>query len=144
MRTIVKLNKSELSFLESYRKGGMISLRQYNRINILLLLHRGKGAVEIAEFLGVDRVTVWRTKKKYLAHGAAKAIQEEDRPGQPLKYTTEHEAELTALACGPCPQGRRCWTVRLLTETLQRKPGFTTINRETVRLALKKMRANPG
>lgn len=112
----VKLNKSELSYLESYKRGGKLSLRQYNRINILLLLHRGKSVGEIEEFLGVARVTVWRTKKKYLAHGVAKAIHEEHRPGQPLKYTTDHEAELTAVACGPCPQGRRRWTVRLLTE----------------------------
>lgn len=140
----VKLNKSGLSYLASHKKDGKISLRQYNRINILLLLHRGKRVGEIEEFLGVDRVTIWRTKKKYLAQGVAKALQEEDRPGQPRKYTTDHEAELTAAACGPCPQGRRRWTVGLLMEALKRKPGFTISNREPVRLALKKMRANPG
>lgn len=120
-------------------------MRQYNRINILLLLHRKKKVREIEEFLGVDRSTVWRTKKKYLAQGIPLALEEEeDRPGQPLKYTTDQEAELTALACGPCPQGRRRWTVRLLTEALKDKAGFATINRESVRLALKKMRASPG
>jgi Homeodomain-like domain len=134
----VKLKKSALAYLELHKKDGKISLRQYNRINILLLLHREKRVGEIEEFLGVDRVTIWRTKKKYLTQGVAKALQEEDRPGQPCKYTTDHEAELTAMACGPCPQGRRRWTVRLLTEILKRKPGFTTINRESVRLALKK------
>jgi putative transposase len=142
--SLIKLTKSELSYLESYKKRGKISLRQYNRINILSLLHRGKKVWEVAEFLGVSHVTVWRTKKKYLAQGVPKALEEEKRPGQPLKYTTDHEAELTAVACGPCPQGRRRWTVRLLTEVLRKKPGFTTINRESVRLALKKMRANPG
>ena len=144
MRAIVKLKKAELSYLESYKKSGNLSLRQYNRINILLLLHKEKKTGEIEEFLGVDRVTVWRTKKKYLAQGVHKALQEEDRPGQPPKYTTDHEAELTAMACGPCPQGRRRWTVRLLTKALKGRPGFATINRESVRLALKKMRANPG
>lgn len=144
MSSLVKLKKSELTYLESYKKGNKISLRQYNRINILLLLHRGKKVREIEEFLGVGRVTIWRTKKKYLAQGLQKALEEEDRPGQPLKYTTDQEAELIALACGPCPQGRRRWTVRLLAEALKQKPGFTTINRESVRLALKKMRANPG
>ena len=144
MSAAITLKKAELSCLESYKQGGRLSLRQYNRINILLLLHRGKKVREIEEFLGVDRSTVWRTKTKYLTQGIYKALEEEDRPGQPLKYTTDQEAELTAMACGPCPQGRRRWTVRLLTEALKNKPGFTSINRESVRLALKKMRANPG
>ena len=119
-------------------------MREYNRINILLLLHRGKKVTEIEEFLSVNRGTIWRTKKKYLEHGVKKALQEEDRPGQPLKYTTGHEAELTAMACSPCPQGRRRWTVRLLTEALKGTPGFETINRESVRLALKKMNVSHG
>ena len=144
MSSVLRLNKSDIAYLEAYKRTGKISLRQYNRINILLLLHRGKRVREIEEFLGVDRVTVWRTKNKYLAQGIQKALEEENRPGQPLKYTTDHEAERTALVCGPCPQGRRRWTVRLLTETLKQKPGFATINRESVRLALKKMRVSPG
>lgn len=144
MRSVFKLNKSEIAYLEAYKRTGKISLRQHQRINILVLLHKGKKVREIKEFLGVGRVTIWRTKNKYLAQGIQKALEEEDRPGQPLKYTTDHEAELIALVCGPCPQGRRRWTVRLLTETLKKRPGFATINRESVRLALKKMSANPG
>lgn len=144
MSAVINLKKVELSCLESYKQGGRLSVRQYNRINILLLLHRGKKVREIEEFLGVDRSTVWRTKKKYLTQGIHKALEEEDRPGQPLKYTTDQEAELAAMACGPCPKGRRRWTVRLLTEALKQKPGFATLNRESVRLALKKMRVNPG
>jgi putative transposase len=144
MHSTVKLKKSELTYLTSYKKGGEISLREYNRINILLLLHRGKKAREIEDFLGVDRNTVWRTKKKYLEHGIKEALEEKDRPGQPLKYTTDQEAELTAMACSPCPQGRRRWTVRLLTAALKEKPGFETLNRESVRLALKKMHVSLG
>jgi putative transposase len=144
MHSTFRLKKSELTYLTCYKKGGGISLRQYNRINILLLLHKGKKAREIEEFLGVDRNTVGRTKKKYLEHGINKALEEEDRPGQPSKYSTDQQAELTAMACGPCPQGRRRWTVRLLTAALKEKPGFETINRESVRLALKKMHVSLG
>ena len=144
MHATVKLKKAELAYLTSYKKGRGISLREYNRINILLLLHRGKKVREIEDFLGVDRNTVWRTKKKYLEQGIKKALEEKHRSGQPLKYTTDQQAELTAMTCGPCPQGRRRWTVRLLTAALKGKPGFETINRESVRLALKKMNASLG
>lgn len=144
MAAQLKLNKKELLYLSDQKRQGSISLRRYNRINILLLLNKGKKNAEIEDFLEVDRITIWRTKKRYLKLGIAKALEEDARPGQPIKYTTDHEAELAALACGPCPEGRKRWTVRLLTKEIQSKPGFETLNRETVRLALKKMNVSLG
>jgi len=144
MSVQIRLNKKELIFLDAQRKKGNLSLRKYNRINILLLLHKGKKNSEIEDFLDVDRVTIWRTKTRYQEQGIEKALEEEERSGQPKKYDTRQEAELAALACGPCPDGRKRWTIRLLTQTLQSKPGFKTINRESVRLALKKMNVSLG
>jgi putative transposase len=144
MSVQIKLNKKELRYLESQKQAGNLNLRKYNRINILLLLNKGKRTSEIEDFLGVDRITVWRTKNRYLEQGIEDALEEADRSGQPKKYVSQHETELAVLACGPCPAGRKRWTVRLLTETLKSKPGFQTINRESVRLALKKMNVNLG
>ena len=144
MQRAIKLTKSDLTYFESYKNRGQLSLRQYNRINILMLLHRDKKSVDIEDFLNVDRITIWRTKKKFLEQGIQKALQENQRSGQPVKYTTDQQAELSAMACGPCPAGRRRWTVRLLTDELKKKPGFETINRESVRLMLKKMHVSPG
>lgn len=140
----IKLNKKEIAFLELKRKGKNLSLRKYNRINILLLLHKGKRVSEIEDFLQVDRITVWRTKNRYLELGVEASIEEDARSGQPVKYTIDHEAELAALACGPCPQGRKRWSVRLLTEVIKSKPGFEGMNRESVRLVLKKMNVSLG
>jgi putative transposase len=140
----ITLTESDLTFLESFKKQGKKSLREFNRVNILLLLHKNKKTVEIEDFLNVDRITIWRVKKKYLESGIEAALQEDERTGQPIKYTTDHHAELSAMACGPCPAGRRRWTVRLLTKELQKKPGLEGINRESVRLALKKMNVNLG
>ena len=101
MSTQIKLRKKELLYLGEQKRSGNVSLRRYNRINILLLLNKGKMNTEIEDFLDVDRVTIWRTKKRYLEAGIEKALEEEERPGQPVKYTTDHEAELAALACSP-------------------------------------------
>lgn len=144
MSAQVKLNKKELLYLDAQKKEGNLSLRKYNRINILLLLHKGKTPTEIEDFLDVDRITIWRTKNRYKEQGVLKALEEDKRSGQPKKYNTDSEAELAVLACGPCPEGRKRWTVRLLTETLKSKQGFETINRESVRLVLKKMNVNLG
>ena len=144
MQIQIKLNKKELLYLESQKQLRNLSIRKYNRINILLLLNKGKKTSEIEDFLDVDRITVWRTKSRYLEQGVEKALTEEERSGQPKKYNTDHESELAALACGPCPEGRKRWTIRLLTEILKSKSGFETVNRESVRLALKKMNVSLG
>lgn len=144
MATTIKLNKKELRFLEAQRNSGNLSLRKYNRINVLLLLNKGKRTSEIEDFLDVDRITIWRIKNRYLERGVELAIQEDARTGQPVKYTVDHETELAAMACGPCPSGRKRWTIQLLTETLKSKKGFESINRETIRLALKKTNVNLG
>jgi len=89
-------------------------------------------------------ITVWRTKNRYLKYGIDTALEENKRPRQPVKYVIDHRAELSALACGPCPGGRKRWTIRLLTGELKKKPGFETANRESVRVALKKMNVSLG
>lgn len=140
----VSLTESDLSYLELFKNTGKKSLREFNRVNILLLLDKGKKSSEIEDFLSVDRITIWRVKKKYLELGVQLALQEEERPGQPIKYTIDHQAELASIACGPCPAGRRRWTVRLLTKELKKKQGLEKISRETVRLSLKKMNVSLG
>jgi transposase len=109
-----------------------------------LLLHKEKQAKEIAEFLDVGRNTVSRTKQKYLHEGMQAALEEEERPGQPIKYTAKQEAQLIALACSDAPAGRTRWTLELLTEKLKMQSGFKTINRESIRLMLKKTNVNLG
>ena len=85
-----------------------------------------------------------RTKQKYLREGMQAALEEEERPGQPIKYASKQEAELIALACSNAPPGRTRWTLELLTEKLKMQSGFKTINRESIRLMLKKTNVNLG
>jgi transposase len=140
----ITLTEADLTYLKAFKGDGKKSIREFNRLTILLLLHKGKRTSEIEEFLNVDRITIWRTKKKYLESGVELALQEDQRPGQPVKYTADHHAELAAMACGPCPEGRKRWTVRLLTKELKKKPELEKISRESVRLALKKMNVSLG
>ena len=115
-----------------------MSQREYDRVNILLLLHRGKKDSEIVDFLGVERTTIWRTRKRYLEEGLDKALQERERSGQPKKYGPKQEAEVIAIACSGAPTGRARWSLELLTEKLRHQKGLKSINRETIRLMLKK------
>jgi len=140
----IKLKPKEIKFLHNFKKSERRTAREYNRANILLLLHKGKKDSEIEDFLEVERSTIWRTKQKYFAEGVVKALEDRDRSGQPVKYDIRKEAEVIATACSKAPEGRSRWTLELLTNTLQQQEDLSTINRETIRLILKKTNVNLG
>lgn len=143
-RSTIKLSPEELDHLRSFKRSDKRSQREYDRANILLLLHKGKKDLEIEDFLEVERTTIWRTRKRFLEEGLARALKEKARSGQPKKYGQNQQAEVIALACSDAPDGRARWTLELLVEALSKKDGFETINRETVRLMLKKTNASLG
>jgi len=140
----IKLNKEELAFLKDFVKKGRKNARELTRARILLLVNQQKVDTEIAEILNVGRNTVWRIRKRYNEEGLETAIKDKPRPGQPRKYTDKHEAEIIAMACTNPPQGRKKWSIVLLTEELKRREGFGRVNRESIRLVLKKARQNLG
>ena len=72
------------------------------------------------------------------------ALEEKERSGQPLKYNDHQKAEVIAIACSKAPEGRARWTLQLLTDTLKKSGSLTTINRETIRLILKKTNVSLG
>lgn len=144
MDSKLRLKEKERVYLREFKKSGGLSLREFNRASVLLFLDKGATISEVENLLELDRTTIWRIKKKYLEHGLEIALTEADRPGQPSKYGVVHEAELTALVCGPVPEGRRRWTIRLLVEELNKKKGFETITYRSVYLLLKKTNLSLG
>jgi len=136
-RIIIELKKKEILFLKKLLKTGTNKARKLTRANILLLANKGKQSDEIAMLLSVNRSTVAQVKKRYIEKGIDYALEEKPRSGQPVKYTKKHEAEIIAQACTKAPKGRKRWTVRLLTKEIKKK-GLSSINRESVRLVLKK------
>lgn len=143
-QTRINLTTEQVKFLKEFKEQERRSLREVNRANILLLLNKGKQASEIADFLDIGRNTVSRTKQKFLRQGMEPALEEEPRTGQPVIHTAAREAEVIALACSNAPSGRTRWTLELLTETLNKQMGFRKINRESIRLMLKKTNVNRG
>jgi transposase len=144
MGNILKLSRKDKASLENFKKVGFLSLREFNRATVLTFLDKGLSVKEIGDLLEVDRTTIWRIKKRYLEYGLEYALTDLERPGQPRKYTVDHEAELVALVCGPVPEGRRRWTIRLLVEELRKVKGFESITFGSVRTMLKKTDLNLG
>lgn len=140
----IKLEKEERKFLQDFLRKGTKKARAIARANVLLLADEGWETDTISKMVKVHRQRVWRIKKRYLKEGLKSALEEKPRTGQPLKYKEKHKAEIIATACTKAPNGRKRWTIRLLAKTLKKKKGFETLNRESVRLVLKKTRLSLG
>jgi hypothetical protein len=130
--------------VDAFRSKGAHRAREFNRAHILAALDRKVPEREIMEVLGVGRTAIWRTRAAYLEGGLEFALQDADRPGQPRRYGTDQEAEVTALACSDPPQGAQRWTVALLTQAARRQPQMRKISRESIRRMLKKTTSNRG
>ncbi len=143
-RTKIELDRNSVLELENIVKKGKRAVREVNRARILLLSNSGKRNDEIAETLCVNRNTVLGVKKRYLKCGLAGALHDGERSGQPKKYREKESAEIIALACSSPPHGRKRWSIRLIVEEMKKKKGFEGINRESVRLILKKTTQNHG
>lgn len=140
----ISIPLEDIEYLEGFVNKGRKSARELNRARILLLIHDGKTEMEIKETLHISRATVSNVKKRYREEGLESALSEKPRSGQPRKYSDKQEAEIIAMACTDPPRGRKRWTIRLLTERMQRRKEFDTLNRETVRLVLKKAKLDLG
>ena len=140
----IKLTEGEVRYLKEFTKKGQKSARALIRAHVLLLTHKGEKETEITEILNISRATVSNIKKRYREEGLQSALAEKTRSGQPKKYTERHKAEIIAQACTKPPDGSKRWSLTLLTEEMRNKEGFETINRESIRLILKKAKRNLG
>ena len=143
MRTL-KLRTQDIVFLKQFTNKGKHSARSFKRANVLLLLDKGETGDAVAKKLNVNRDTVYNVKRKYLKEGLNAALYEKQRSGQPVKYDTTKKAEIIAYACTSPPEGRKKWTIRLLAQEMKKQKGFENINRESIRLTLKKVGQNLG
>ncbi len=140
----IELEEDEYQFLMTFVNKGQKNARELTRARILLLANKNKSDKEIVEILNIGRNTVGRIKKRFFEEGLESALKDKPRTGQPKKYTEKHEVEIIAQACSTPPDGRKKWTIALLTDEIKKKEGFETISKESVRLILKKAKLNLG
>jgi len=120
----IELSADERSELEKFTKTGNRSVKLVNRAKVMLELDEADGRkpltqAQIAEKIGVSRQTINDTKKAFIESGnLSEFLQRKKRMTPPVapKITGDVEAHIIALACGPAPEGRAKWTVRLLAD----------------------------
>lgn len=114
------------------------------RCQILLELDetRGNGLIhsQIAHAYAVCPATITNTVQSYVKNGITDIIKYNISPNSSAalrKADGRVEARLIQIACGPAPEGRFRWTIRLLEEKA-RIELETPVSRETIRRVLKK------
>jgi hypothetical protein len=88
--------------------------------------------------MNVSRPYVERIRKRFVADGMERALNEDPQPGQKRKLDGRVEATLIATACSDAPDGHEHWTLRLLAGRLVQLGVEEVVSHETVRRALKK------
>ena len=135
----VELAAAERQRLQAILSGGQHASRTIRRVQILLKSDQGLSYSEIAEDLEVSIPTIERVRKRYVEEGLEKLLSHRwSRSSAPLKMDGEKEAYLIALACTEAPEGRACWTVRLLADKFVELGYIDGVSYETVRRVLKK------
>ena len=140
----LELKRRDRMMLKGLVGRGEHHAREMVRAGILMALDRGVEDKAIAQVLGVERTTIWRTRMAYLEGGLPSALYDMPRPGRPMKYEMREQAEIVALACSDPPEGRERWTLTLLTQAARQRQGLDSVNRESVRLILKKTNVSLG
>jgi hypothetical protein len=82
---------------------------------------------------------VARERRRYCEDGLEVALMPK-KPGKPRRriLNARAEAHLIALSCSDPPQGRECWSMRLLADRMVELGHVESVSYETVRRTLKK------
>lgn len=135
---VVDLTSSEREELIELTKSGEISARKLKRANMLLLADTDVKDKDIAVTLNAGNRTVERTRKRFVLEGLQASLNERPRPGAQCKLDAKGEAVLETLAKSKPPEGRKRWTLQLLTDRLVELKIVESISDETVRSVIKK------
>lgn len=142
-RYVVRLTEGERRELVSLVRRGKTAA--YKRIHAQVLLKADEGRQgpawtddEIAEAVEVHGNTVANIRQRFVEQGLEAAINRKKLPPRLRKLDGAQEARLLAMACGPPPEGRARWSLRLLADRLVALEIVEEISHETVRQTLKK------
>jgi putative transposase len=132
----VRLSKQERQELQQVLKSGLQPVRTVQRALALRQLAEGQTIRKVAANVGLTPKTVWLTSQRYQQGGLERALYERARPGNAALLEGPQRQRIVALVCGPPPEGRARWTVRLLAEEAVKRKLVPRVSRETVRILL--------
>ena len=142
-RHVVRLTDDQRADLRG-RFCGRLTLRERNRVQVLLGSDAGDTDEDVADAVGVCVATVVAIRKRFAAEGLEASLGERPRSGGPAKFDGKVEATVVAVACSPTPDGRAKWTVALIAGRLVELGVVESISGRTVGRVLKKVGSSRG
>jgi hypothetical protein len=131
---LTKRDRAELAAMQG--KGRQLSARTWRRVRVLELLDLGESVRATAKAVGTFPREVSRVGKRYVGRGLHAALTDEPRGKPEPRLDSAQRAAVVAMVCGPAPEGRARWTVRLVAEHAVRRGITPKIGRETIRVVL--------
>lgn len=132
-------------------RNGHAPAKKIRHAQLLLLSDHGREGgpltrTQVGELLQMHPNTVDTIRKRFVLQGEAPALNRKPRETPPVapRLDGQSEAHLVAICCSDPPEGRVCWTMRLLADELVKRRIVTKISAETVRRTLKKTNSSPG
>jgi putative transposase len=139
----VRLTAADRSRIEALLRGGVAKVRSVRRAQILRLLDAGKTPPQAARAIGVTPVTARAVGQRYREYGLERAVEGGKAPGNPPLLSAAQRQRIVAMVCGPAPEGRARWTVRLIAEEAVRRKLVRRVGRETIRVLLQSHALKP-
>ena len=140
----MRLTEDERTYLESLIHTGKVAAHKRLHAEILLkadISELGEKWLDkqIGEAFGITTRTVERIRERLVQEGLEPALNRASSTRvRERKIDGENEAHLVALMCGNAPEGRSCWTLRLLGQSMVELGYVENISHETIRQTLKK------
>jgi len=135
-RPRVRLSRHEQQEVRRLLQSGLQPVRTVLRALALRQLAEGQTVRQVAKNVALTPKTVWLTSQRFRQGGLERALYERPRPGKAVLLDAHQRQRIVAVVCGPPPEGRARWTVRLLTEEVVKRKLVPRVGRETIRMLL--------
>jgi transposase len=86
--------------------------------------------------VGAGTTTVRAIARRYEEEGLDRTLYEKPRPGKAPALNQGQSQRIIAMVCGPAPEGRARWSVRLIAEEAVKRRLAPKVGRETIRILL--------
>lgn len=139
----VELRAADRAALEHLLRAGVQPVRVIKRAQALRLMAEGQSPPQTGRAVGLNAETVRRIGWRYAQEGLERALYERPRPGRRPSFTAGQFQRVVAMVCGPPPEGRARWTVRLVAEEVPQRGLGPPLGREAIRLWLERHDLKP-
>jgi putative transposase len=132
----IQLSGREKKELKRLLAGGLQQVRVVLRALALQQLAAGSTAPQVARTVALTAKSIRQLVHRYEQGGLERALHEKSRPGAAPLLDASQKQRVIAMVCGPAPEGRARWTVRLIAEEAVKRKLVPRVGRETLQSLL--------